>query len=137
MRKFLLSAWLWLAFGLLTACAPPPYENVDNAALRALLDEGVPLIDIRTAAEWKATGVIAGSHRITFTDADGRVVPQFFGALPAVARPDQPLILICRSGNRSDVLARLLMEQLGYTRVYNVQHGIGSWIRSGGAVQRI
>ena len=40
---------------------------------------------------------------------------------------NDPVVLICRSGNRTDVVARELVEQ-GYTKVYNVRHGISRWI---------
>ncbi len=32
--------------------------------------------------------------------------------------------LICRTGSRADTLTRHLVERMGYTRVYNVRHGI-------------
>ena len=35
--------------------------NIDNAELARLVAKGVPVIDIRTAGEWKSTGVIPGS----------------------------------------------------------------------------
>ncbi|MDP2030430.1 MAG: hypothetical protein Q8K12_12395 [Thiobacillus sp.] len=34
---------------------------------------------------------------------------------------DDPVILICRTGNRTDKQARVLMEEQGYTQVYNVR----------------
>ena len=40
---------LTLALG---ACAEPPYTNVDNAQLKTLLAQGVPIYDIRRAEEW-------------------------------------------------------------------------------------
>lgn len=39
-----------------------------------------------------------------------------------------PAVLICRTGNRTDKLARELMEKHGYTRIYNVRRGIAGWI---------
>lgn len=41
---------------------------------------------------------------------------------------DDPVVLICRTGSRTDKLARELMEKQGYTQVYNVRHGITGWI---------
>jgi rhodanese-related sulfurtransferase len=48
--------------------------------------------------------------------------------LSAEIDKNEPLILICRTGNRTDQLARELMEKHGYTRVYSVQHGITGWM---------
>ncbi len=40
--------------------------QVDNDALQQLIDQGIPVIDVRTASEWQQTGVIEGSHLLTF-----------------------------------------------------------------------
>ena len=45
--------------------------HVDNAALERLLEAAIPIIDIRTPEEWGTTGVIEGSHLLTFFDARG------------------------------------------------------------------
>ena len=45
--------------------------HVDNTALERLLEAGAPIIDIRTPEEWGTTGVIEGSHLLTFFDARG------------------------------------------------------------------
>jgi rhodanese-related sulfurtransferase len=42
--------------------------------------------------------------------------------------------VICRSGNRSQEAARLLREEGGFRRVYNVDGGINAWLRGGGPV---
>jgi rhodanese-related sulfurtransferase len=106
--------------------------NIDNAELSRLAAEGVPVIDIRTEAEWKSTGVIAGSKLITFFDASGNAnPPQWLEQAKSVARPDQPVILICRSGNRTKAATRFLAEQAGYTKVYNVSRGLNGWIGAG------
>ena len=38
------------------------------------------------------------------------------------------MILICRTGSRTNTLGNLLVEKLGYTQVYNVRRGITGWI---------
>ena len=117
---------LLLAFGL-GACAEPPYTNINNTELKALMAEGVPMYDVRRADEWKATGVVAGSHQLTFVDAKGQLNPEFLPRFSAEVAKDAPVILICRTGNRTDKLGRELVA-LGYTRVYNVRNGITRWI---------
>ncbi len=120
---------LWLALSLtLSGCAEPPYTNIDNAQLQSLLKQGVPLYDVRRPEEWRQTGVVEGSRLLTFVDANGRPTPEFFQRFRAEVKPDQPVILICRTGNRTDVLARLLVEEMGYRQVYNVRDGIMHWI---------
>lgn len=110
-------------------CAEPPYTNIDNERLRALIAGGVPVYDVRRAEEWRQTGVIAGSRLLTFVDEHGRPNPEFLPRFTREVGRNDPVILICRTGSRTDVLARHLAEQLGYTNVHNVRHGITGWIR--------
>jgi len=112
----------------LGGCAEPPYSNADNDQLKALLVQGVPIYDIRRPEEWRSTGVVEGSRKLTFVDASGRPNPEFLPRFAAEVGKDDPVVLICRTGSRTDKLARELMEKQGYTRVYNVRHGITGWI---------
>jgi rhodanese-related sulfurtransferase len=123
---------------MLAGCAePPPYTNVDNDELQSLLSQGVPLYDIRRSDEWRSTGVIKGSRRLTFFDAKGNVSPDFLPQFTQRIGKNDPVIVICRTGNRTDALARYLIEKLGYTKVYNVRHGITKWISEEHPVSRI
>ncbi|MBZ0069428.1 MAG: sulfurtransferase [Thiobacillus sp.] len=120
----------------LGGCAEPPYTNVDNAGLKALLAQGVPLYDIRRPEEWRQTRVVEGSRTLTYVDASGRINPEFLPRFMAEVGKNDPVVLICRTGNRTDALARELMER-GYTQVYNVRHGISRWIGEGNPVTGI
>ena len=112
----------------LSGCAEPPYSNLDNGQLKTLLEKGTLIYDIRRAEEWRQTGVIEGSRLLTFVDGSGRVLPDFLDHLSRAVDKDDPVILICRTGNRTSTLARHLVEQMGYTQVYNVRNGITRWI---------
>ena len=121
---------------LLAGCAEPPYTNLDNEGLQRLLAHDVPVVDIRRPEEWRETGVVEGSERMTFVDANGRLKPGFMQRFAQRFDPNEPVVLICRTGNRTDVLGRHLVEQMGYTQVYNVRNGIVEWIRRGNPVSR-
>jgi rhodanese-related sulfurtransferase len=123
-----------LALGL-GGCAEPPYTNVDNAELKALVAKGVPLYDIRRPEEWRQTKVVEGSHTLTYVDAAGRPNPEFLPRFTAEVGKNDPVVLICRTGSRTDALARELAA-MGYTQVYNVRHGITRWIGDGNPVAR-
>ena len=125
LSRLLGTALLALTLG---ACAKPPYTNVDNSELKTLIAQGVPVYDVRRDDEWRATGVVEGSHKLTFVDAKGRPNPEFLPRFTAEVGKNDPVILICRTGNRTDKLARELMEKHGYTRVYNVRDGIVGWV---------
>jgi rhodanese-related sulfurtransferase len=86
------------------------------------------VIDIRTEGEWKETGVIVGSRLLTFFDENGRSnPPQWLEKLKPIAKPERPVILVCRSGNRTRAAAQFLSEQAGYKTVYNASQGIKAW----------
>lgn len=125
-----------LLVAALGGCAEPPYSNVDNDRLKALLAQGVPIYDVRRPEEWRSTGVVEGSRKLTFVDAGGRPHPEFLPRFAAAVGKNDPVILICRTGSRTDRLARELMERQGYTQVYNVRHGITGWIAGNNPVVR-
>ena len=104
-----------LLAGLIAWPASAEVINIDNAELARLAAKGVPVIDIRTAGEWKSTGVIPGSKLLTFFDEKGNAnTAQWLASAKGLATPDQPVILICRSGNRTRAATQFLSEQAGY-----------------------
>jgi rhodanese-related sulfurtransferase len=121
----------------LSGCAKPPYNNLDNEQLQSMLEQGTPIYDIRRPDEWHQTGVIADSQLMTFVDAGGRLLPDFMQRFTSAVGKDDPVVLICRTGNRTSTLARHLVEHMGYTQVYNVRDGITRWIRDGRSVTRL
>ena len=78
---------------------------------------------------------MAGSHPITLFGRDGAVAPDFLAKLQKVAPLDKPVVLICRTGNRTRAGSEML-TQVGYKQVYNVTKGIMGWIQEGKAVVR-
>ncbi len=106
--------------------------QVDSAGLERLRAEGVAVIDVRRSEEWRETGVIEGSHLMTFFDKKGRYdLDRWLPALAAITESDQPVAFICRSGKRSGKVARMLDEQFGYRHVYTARDGILGWIEEG------
>ena len=122
---------------LLSSCAEPPYKNIDNTQLETLLSQKTALYDIRRPDEWQQTGVVHDSRLLTFVDGRGKLHPDFFPKFLARQKKDEPVVLICRTGNRSGHLSKILMEKHGFTQVYNVQRGIKRWIGSGHSVKKL
>lgn len=118
----------------LASPAPEPqmqaggYSNITNAKLQELLNQGVVLVDIRREEEWQQTGIVKGSKTITFFDKTGHVSNDFLPKFTAIAKTDQPIMLICRTGNRTKAASDALVNQLGYKNVMNVTTGIMGWI---------
>jgi len=120
----------------LLAVLPPAFANINNDELKELLTQNVKIIDLRREDEWAETGTIEGSKRLTAFDESGNFVRTFPRDMMAYASNDEPVILICRVGNRSAAIANLLVEQGGYQKVYNVTNGIMDWIDAGNTVVR-
>lgn len=105
------------------------YQNIDNEETKALLEQGVILIDIRTIGEWKQTGVIEGSKLLPFLMSNGSKNPKFAEDMARIAGPNDKIMLICRSGNRSRAASDLLSNRFGYEGIYNVRKGMTHWMR--------
>ena len=123
---------------LLPLCgfAAQPHTNIDNAQFKVLQAQGVPIYDIRRPEEWRQTGVVEGSRLLTFVDGSGTPLPDFMPRFAAAVGKNDPVILICRVGNRTEALARILVEKFGYTQVYNVRQGIAHWIGEANPVSK-
>ena len=121
-----------LSIVVLLACVAPlraQVVEIDSGALPRLMAEHVEVIDIRRPDEWRRTGVIEGSHRMTFFDAEGNYdLKAWMKKLMPVAIPDQKIAIICHSGGRSRAVSRFLHKEMGYWRVYDVRDGIAGWI---------
>lgn len=104
------------------------YYNISNEQLQQLLEQGVVLVDIRRQEEWQQTGIVEGSKTLTFFDKQGRINPDFAPQFTALVTAEQPVMLICRTGNRTRAVSQALVKQLGYKNVMNVTNGIHGWL---------
>lgn len=112
---------------------------VDNKELQGLMEkQGIAIIDIRTPEEWKKSGIIPGSHKLTFYDKNGQSDPQNWLAAfkQIVGSDDQPFVLVCHGGKRSEAVGRFLNDEIGMKRVYHLQNGIVSWKKEDGPVSK-
>ena len=105
--------------------------------LEALIEQEVPVIDVRTPGEWRTTGIIPGSHLLTFFDERGNYnVDDWLGKLTEIAQPDDQIVIICEVGNRSRMISNFLSSQLGYREVHNATQGMQQWRNQGLPVQQ-
>ena len=102
--------------------------DVNNEEIIKLLNTNITIVDVRRSSEWKQTGIIPNSILLTFFDKDGNYnFDEWYEKLPLEINADNPIILICRSGKRSKVVANMIDEKFN-TIIYNAQSGINSWI---------
>ena len=80
-------------------------------------------IDCRSEMEYLFVGHPVGAMMIPWNDGpDWEINPHFVSHVKKAASIDRPVVLICRSGNRS-IDAGLALEQAGFSEVLNVLHG--------------
>ena len=106
-------------------------QKVDTSNLKNLILDGVPIIDIRTPIEWSETGIIEGSHLITFFNKKGEVnLGQWLFEFDKIADKQKPFILICRSGRRTGVVSKYLNKNFDFVKIYDAADGINGWKKS-------
>ena len=95
-------------------------------------EKGGIVIDIRREEEWKETGILQGSNTITAFTKDGNIHPdfpkKFFDLINDI---DVPILLYCRTGNRTGILGQALIDQVGQTNVSHLSEGIVGWKKQG------
>ena len=98
-------------------------EDLEPAAFQSTYAEkGGNLIDVRTPGE-TAEGLLEGAQEINIQDQDFRTR---IGALDK----DKPVFVYCKAGGRSARAAGIL-EELGFSEVYNLDGGITAWGSAG------
>ena len=94
-------------------------------------NKGIKIIDIRTPAEWKETGIVKDSYTIMFFDEQGDFnLESFLRQLNMAVKKDDQFALICRVGSRTGMVTEFLSEKLGY-KVINLKGGIMKMIYEG------
>jgi len=94
-------------------------QNLDAPAVKQLLAQNdAVLVDVREAHEY-AREHIAGAKLMPLSQLDA-----------ASLRRDQPLVLCCASGMRSQTAARRL-QQAGFPVIANLYGGIAAWKAAG------
>lgn len=80
------------------------------------------VVDVRSLAEYEA-GHIQSAHLATLG-------PDLMEFLKSKSDPKEPLVFICRVGNRSGQSVELAREK-GFTNVYNLKGGMIDWVERG------
>mgnify|MGYP001293563062 CR=1 FL=1 len=117
---------------LLDVTAPFALGKATPEELLKAQREGVIVIDIRRAEEWSQTGVIEGAKTITAFTKNGGLHPDFQQEfMRTVPSPRTPILLYCRTGNRTNILGMALVEQMGFSKVSHLTEGIVGWKKNG------
>ncbi|HTV00660.1 MAG TPA: rhodanese-like domain-containing protein [Luteitalea sp.] len=100
----------------------PSYDRlvtqVDGADAEALVAQGVRVLDVRTPPEYTSLGHIPGALLLPV---------QLIASAPAVLDDTEaPVLVTCEHAVRSKTAVRLL-AQAGFSRVYELAHGMAGW----------
>ncbi|WP_371815092.1 rhodanese-like domain-containing protein [Exiguobacterium sp. s154] len=91
--------------------------RIDVKTLQNKLEnEEIMLLDVRESSEYKG-GHIGGAVNAPLSSLDANQLPY---------PKDEPIYVICRSGNRSAQAASQLQDA-GYTEIYDVSGGMMAW----------
>lgn len=128
------SAWVWLLGAVVLALAiyaaysalvvpanaTGLAKEVNAASASELRDQGAFILDVREPDEW-AAGHIPGATLIPLGQLASRLaeVPQ-----------DQPIVVVCRSGNRSATGRDILLDA-GFAEVTSMGGGMNAWVSRG------
>jgi len=122
-----------------------PYAGaLTPAEAHALMQAGAKLVDVRTKPELLFVGSVPGSLVVEWQTYPGNQQnPGFVQQLAQLAKPQETLMFICRSGVRSHAAAAAA-AQSGWRESYNVLEGfegdkdgaqhrntVGGWRKAG------
>ena len=127
---FFFLPWISPAFSTAQTVDTTAIENITPQQVKAKLDssKNIALIDVRTSEEFVGPlGHIAGSVIIPLQELDHRI--QEIERLQ-----DRPIIVYCRSGNRSRDAVEVLAKK--GIRAFNMTGGMREWNRLGYPVSR-
>lgn len=117
-----------LTFAQLVNAALPQIQELmpwDVDAMRKANPE-ILLVDIREADEY-AAGHIQGSLAVPRGILETSCDWGYSDTVPALAQARmQPVVLVCRSGNRT-ALAALTLQQMGFEQVFSMKTGVRGW----------
>ena len=102
--------------------------DVNNEQILELSQKNIPIIDIRRSSEWEQTGIVPKSILLTFFDKNGKYnFNEWYSKLSLKVEEGKPIILICRTGRRTRIIAEMIDKKLDF-KIYNSKNGITSWI---------
>jgi len=120
---------IFIGFLLTLKFAFADIVDVNNEQIKELLKNNIPIVDIRRSSEWDQTGVVPKSILLTFFDKEGNYnYDEWYEKLRLEIGEGKPIILICRTGRRTKIIAKMMEIKNFDNVIYNAKSGITSWI---------
>ncbi len=91
---------------------------------KTFLQSKTPIVDIRTAPEWRETGLLKDAIPLTFFRRDGSYDARaFLRELNNKVDTTKPFALICHTGSRTAIVSAWLSKEFGY-KIINLKGGM-------------
>jgi len=120
---------IFIGFLLTIKFAFADIVDVNNQQIIELSKNNIPIVDIRRSSEWDQTGVVPKSILLTFFDKEGNYnYDEWYEKLHLEIGEGKPIILICRTGRRTKIIAKMMEIKNFDNIIYNAKSGITSWI---------
>ena len=110
-------------------------ERLSPAEAFAAARGGAVIVDVRTQADRKRTGVVRGSLHVPRTVLEWRLDPESPWRSPYAPALDRQVLVLCDHGYSSSLAAAVLVE-LGFERAGDVVGGFEAWREAGLPVAR-
>ena len=123
MKKLLMILTAFVFVATLASCSGEKgYTNITNEELKTMLEnpDDYQFVDVRTISEYYDSH-IPGFNRII----DYYILEDDYSGLDVLDK-DKPVVLICRTGNRSVLTAEIMVKE-GFTEIYTLTDGITGW----------
>ncbi|WP_462249909.1 rhodanese-like domain-containing protein [Ekhidna sp.] len=119
--------FLFILSGCATTSQNDAVETIDAEKLIELQDNGVKVVDVRTAKEF-AQGHIPGAINIDFYASD-------FVERMKTFKNDESIIIHCEVGGRSGKASKIL-EKESFSKIYDYTGGYKDWKMKGFEIER-
>ena len=120
---------IFIGFLLTIKFAFAKIVDVNNEQIIELSKTNIPIVDVRRSSEWDQTGVVPKSILLTFFDKEGNYnYDEWYEKLRLKIDEGKPIILICRTGRRTKIIAKMMEIKKFDNVIYNAKSGITSWI---------
>lgn len=116
----------WLLINQYQDKSATKYKEVDSKEFSSNINKNSGIVlDVRTLGEYKS-GHLKDALLIPIQSLSNRLKE-------LKGKEDTPIYIYCRSGNRSTVASKILIDA-GFNKIYNLRAGINDWKRAGFSV---
>jgi rhodanese-related sulfurtransferase len=103
-----------------------PFKRITVQEAKALMDQGVQVIDVRDAHELVKDGAVAGAKLAPLNS---------FLMNPRQYAQSDNILFLCKMGQRSAIACEMAAAH-GFTQLYNIEGGIEAWKKAGLPTER-